>query len=411
MSTAGLAPETSRSRAALVSAIGCAICLVFGLIPLFMGAFPLFLQPVSSSFGWGLSVFPQSPMIVGLTAAATGPWIGRLVDRYGVRRVLAPGLAIWCAGFFALSLMNGSIAQLYLVTIFMAVGGTIAGPISYAKVVNGWFGRNRGLALGLVLGGVPAVATAIAVQVTQGLIDAHGWRATFRILAIVAAVVTIPAALLLVREASDGSAPGQTIPELDGVPAKEAVLSRDFILAIGSCGLAVGALMAVTAHFIGWMAERGVSKETATFALSLYSLAGPLGPLLGGLLVDRVQTPRIFAIFSALGVIGMALLLGLGGAGVLPGMALLGLAFSSINGLAPYLVSRYFGMASASEILGATFAVLTIGMGAGPVLMGLGHDLTGGYSQPIGAAMALLLGCTILGLLFRPYRFAAIPRQ
>lgn len=410
MRTAGPARDKSRSRAALMSAIGCAICLAFGLIPLFMGVFPLLLQPVSSSFGWGLSVFPQSPMIVGLTAAVTGPWIGRLIDRHGVRRILIPGLAIWCAGFFGLSLMGGSIVELYAITIFMGVGGTIAGPISYAKVVNGWFDRNRGLALGLVLGGVPAVATAIAVQVTQGLIDAQGWRATFRILAIVAAVVTIPATLLLVREATNNGVPGQPLPEMEGVPAKAAVLSRDFILTIGTCGLAVGALMGVTAHLIGWMAERGVSKENAILALSLYSLAGPLGPLIGGLLVDRVQTPRVFAAFSAFGVAGMALLLGLGGAGVLPGMALLGLAFSSINGLAPYLVSRYFGMASASEILGVTFAVLTIGMGAGPVMMGLGHDLTGGYAQPIGVATALLFGCTVLAMLFRPYRFAAMPR-
>jgi len=106
MSLANEASAASRSRAALASAIGCAICIAFGLIPLFMGVFPLLLQPGSSVFGWGLSVFPQAPMIVGLTAVLTGPFIGRLVDRYGVLRIPVPGLRLWCAGYFAPSLMG-----------------------------------------------------------------------------------------------------------------------------------------------------------------------------------------------------------------------------------------------------------------------------------------------------------------
>ena len=347
-------------------------------------------------------------MIVGLTAALTGPLIGRLIDRYGVRRILVPGLAIWSAGYFALSLMRGAIAELYLFTVIMAVGGTIAGPISYAKVVNGWFDRHRGLALGLVLGAAPAVATAIAVQATQGLIAAHGWRVTFQILSAAAALVTIPAALLLVQEAKAGAAPGDPISEVEGASARAAVLSWDFILTIGTCALAVGALMGVTVHFIAWMGERGVDRGTATFALSLYSLAGPLGPLIGGILLDRVRNPRVFAVLFAVGALGLALLLGFGGVGIVPGMVLLGLAFSSTNGLAPYLISRYFGMASGSEILGVTFAALTVGMGAGPVLIGLGHDATGSYVLPIGIAAAALLASMFLAFLFRPYPSAAI---
>jgi len=411
MSLAKEAPAASRSRAALASAIGCAICIAFGLIPLFMGVFPLFLQPVSSSFGWGLSIFPQAPMIVGLTAALSGPLIGRLIDRYGVRRILVPGLAIWSAGYFALSFMRGVIAELYLLTIIMAVGSTIAGPISYAKIVNGWFDRNRGLALGLVLGAAPAVATAIAVPVTQGLIVAQGWRTTFQILSTAAALVTIPATLLLVREAKASAPPGAPMSAVEGVPARAAVLSWDFILTIGTSALAVGVLMGVAVHFIAWMGERGVDRGTATFALSLYSLAGPLGPLVGGMLLDRVRNPRVFAVFFAVGALGLALLLGFGAAGVLPGMVLLGLAFSSINGLAPYLVSRYFGMASGSEILGVTFAVLTIGMGVGPVLIGLGHDATGSYVRPISIAAAALLTSMLLAFLFRPYPPAAATAQ
>ena len=395
---------------ALAASIGCAICLAVGVIPLFMGIFPVFLGPVSRDLGWGLSVFPQAPLIIGLTTALTGPFIGRMVDRHGARRLLPWGLAVWCAGLFGLSTMNGSIASLYLVAIVIGLGGTVAGPIIYAKVVNGWFDRNRGLALGLVLGGVPAIATAIAVPVSQLLVDEQGWRAAVRILAVVAAIISIPAAWLLVREKTASVVPGHAPIAQDGLTGPEALRSRDFALTIGASALAVGALMGVTNHFLAWMAERGIDKDAGTLALSLYSLAGPLGPLFGGLLVDRVSSPRIVAGFFVLPVIGILLLSYGGAVGVVPGMMLLGLAFSSINGFAPYLVSRYFGMKAASEILGVTFAVLTVGMGLGPVLIGLGHDMTGSYTVPMTVAAGVMLFALLLAITFRPYRFSAGPR-
>ena len=395
---------------ALAASIGCAICLAVGVIPLFMGIFPVFLGPVSRDFGWGLSIFPQAPLIIGLTTALTGPFIGRMVDRHGARRILPLGLAVWCAGLFGLSTMNGSIASLYLVAIVIGLGGTVAGPIIYAKVVNGWFDRNRGLALGLVLGGVPAIATAIAVPVSQLLVDEQGWRAAVRILAVVAALISIPAAWLLVREKTASVVPGHAPIAQDGLTGREALRSRDFALTIGASALAVGALMGVTNHFLAWMAERGIGKDAGTLALSLYSLAGPLGPLVGGLLVDRVSSPRIVAGFFVLPVIGILLLSYGGAVGVVPGMMVLGLAFSSINGFAPYLVSRYFGMKAASEILGVTFAVLTVGMGLGPVLIGLGHDMTGSYTVPMTIAAGVMVFALVLAITFRPYRFSAGPR-
>jgi len=408
------APLMSRSSVsfspAIRAAIGCGICFSLGLIPFFMGVFPVFLGPVSTEFRWGLSIFPQAPMIVGLSAAVAGPFIGRMLDRKGVRVLLPLGLAIWSVGLFSLSLMDGTIPELYLVAAIIGIGGTIAGPIAFAKIINGWFDRNRGLALALVMSGIPAVATAIAVQVSQGLIDYYDWRTAYRVLAVVAAVVTIPVCLLLVREAPSLQAPGGVPLEVRGLTGAEAFRSRDFYLMIGASFIAICAIMGASNHFVSWMAERRVSKDTATLALSLFSLAGPLGPLVGGILIDRVASSKIVAGFFALGPLGIALLLFGGNLGIFLGMVLLGVAFNSINGFAPYLVSRYFGLKSLSEILAVTFAALTIGMGIGPVLMGLSHDLSGGYSRP----MAIAGGGALLGfgaaLLFRPYRFGAPPR-
>ncbi|MDH6454292.1 MULTISPECIES: MFS transporter [unclassified Streptomyces] len=411
VSTPASPKEGRNARTAAVAAIGCGICIGFGIIPLFIGTFPVFLKPVSDEFGWSLSLYPQASLLVGLAGAVVGPFVGRLIDRYGVRRTLPFGLVLWCAGFFSLSLIGGQPAAMYLVALLMALGATIAGPISYAKVISGWFDKNRGLALGLVLSGVPAIATAVAVPVSAGLIEADGWRAAYRMLAVVAAAVTIPVSILLIREAPARHGAGPALSRDEGLTGSQALRSRAFLMVIGSNCLVIAGLVAVTNHIVAWTTGQGVSPDTATFALSLYSLVGPVGPLVGGFVMDRVPSPKNVAAFLLLSPIGMALLFLGGTPGLLTGMALLGLTYSSITGLVPLLVTRYCGMKASSEILGGALAALTISMGIGPVLLGLGHDLAGGYAVPM-AIVAGVITVGFIGSLFLPtYRYVDSPRQ
>ncbi len=413
MTAPSLATNPPLFSPALKAVIGCAICLSVGLIPLFMGVFPVFLTPVSAQFHWGLSVFPQAPLIAGLTGALVGPFIGRLIDRRGVRALLPPGIIVWVVGLWCLSLMNGSLPALYGSAVLLGTGGTIAGPIAFAKVINGWFDRHRGLALAIAMSGVPAVATAIGIQVSQGMVDAYGWRSAYRLLALVSAMISLPA-VLLIREASRGGsaeAADVPLPDITGLSGSQAMRSRDFFVTVVATALAAGALMGVCNHFLAWAAERGIDRGTASLALSMYSLVGPLGPLAGGLLVDRIPSPRVLSIFFAMAPLGMILLILGHGPMLVAGMIALGLAFSSINGFAPYLVSRYFGLKAASEILAVTFALLTVGMGLGPVLMGLAHDTAHGYGAPLLGAAAIATFAFILSLAFGPYRFAPPPSQ
>lgn len=74
--------------------------------------------------------------------------------------------------------------SLYLVSALMGAGTAIAGPIFYAKVVSGWYSKNRGLALGLVLSAPHAAA--VTVPVSQALMDSYGWHAAYRMLAVAA---------------------------------------------------------------------------------------------------------------------------------------------------------------------------------------------------------------------------------
>jgi cyanate permease len=71
---------------------------------------------------------------------------------------------------------------------------------------------------------------------------------------------------------------------------------------------------------------------------------------------------------------------------------LLGAALGADTDLLPYLVGRYFGLASYGEFLGYLFAAGTLGAAAGPFLMGRVFDVYHSYvvmTNIIGAVAIL----------------------
>lgn len=388
------APPARNSGQAFGAAAACAICMGLSLAPLFLGTFPLFLQPVSREFGWGASVYPQSIMIAGLVGALIGPLIGRFIDTLGVRRVLLPGMAVWAAALFSLSFIGGDIVLLYIVCAIMGVAGACCGPIALAKVVSGWFHQGRGLALSLVLGASPAVATALMLLLTQRLIETYGWKTSYHALAAIVVVIGLPVCYVFLREAPVPAPALARGPVPDGgTPAGPALRSRAFWTVILATMLVAAAANAIVGHFVAWSAEWAISGKTASIALTFFSLAGPLGSLLAGAAADRASHPRTLAFIFAIPLVGAILLFSGGAILAIPALALIGAGFSAASGLVPFFTTRYFGLAQASTIFGVALGLVTLSLGLGPVGLGVARDAMGAY----GPAAPVILGCLLLG--------------
>ena len=165
-----------------------------------MGASTLFLH-----FGW----------------AAMAPIIGRLADRFDVRKIALWSLAGIILGFLGLTQMTGQIWTLYLGLLFLGMAGSGTAPLVWTRAVNSWFNRSRGLSLGLTLAG-SGVAAIVGPRGVDSLIQAYGWRAGYLGLASFVLVVAYPIVFLFFREkkplvlsATDPpkSLPGSTVSE------------------------------------------------------------------------------------------------------------------------------------------------------------------------------------------------------
>ena len=74
---------------------------------------------------------------------------GFVIDRYGARNVAIVSLILFGLCFMSLGLSTGSLALYYGQWVVMSVLGAGTLSATWTRVVNGWFDRNRGLALGV----------------------------------------------------------------------------------------------------------------------------------------------------------------------------------------------------------------------------------------------------------------------
>ncbi len=61
-------------------------------------SFGLFLQPMSTSLGWGREVFALALALQNLIWGVSQPFVGMIADKWGVGRTLAGGALVYALG-------------------------------------------------------------------------------------------------------------------------------------------------------------------------------------------------------------------------------------------------------------------------------------------------------------------------
>jgi len=393
------------------------ICgLVVGAGPINVFTFGVFLKPITEDLGLSRGAFSAALTFHAAIAAIVLPIIGWLVDRWGARRIMLPGLFLYALATASYALIQASPLLLtFLIFAFTGLVGGVQSPIPYAAVIAQRFDRRRGLALGIGTAGV-GLGVALMPQLAALLIDTFGWRLAYVGLAVAVLVVAFPPVALFLREPPGFAArvqrlrePADTGAAVPGVAAGAALRSWLFWGLAIAFFLDVIAINGTLTHIVPLLTDRGVPRQIATAALSGTGFALIFGRVLSGWCLDRFWGPYVAIVFFVLPMIGIAILIsGTGGFAPFLGAIACGLGIGAEIDLMAFFTSRYFGLRDYAKLYGTMFGIFALGVGIGPALSGASFDRFHSYTPAFALFVILLaIGCLVF-LRLGPYPFPAL---
>ncbi|NIF41857.1 MFS transporter [Burkholderia sp. Tr-862] len=396
----------SRYRWVIVAAGGLMGCIAIGA----MFSLPVFLRAIARDTGWSMTGI-SAAMTLGFIAMAFASigW-GSLSDRIGTRAVVVTGAVLLSA---SLALASRAPSLLAFQLIFgLAVGSATAAVFApMMACVTGWFDTHRSLAVSLVSAGM-GMAPMTMAPLAAWLVSSHGWRTSMLAIAALAAVVMIPASLLVRRApALDGPYAGP----LDGPrPAGEpptvplsvggALRSPQFLVLLLTNFFCCATHSGPIFHTVSYAVTCGIPLIAAVSIYSVEGLAGMGGRIAFGLLGDRLGAKRMLVaglLAQALGALGYYFVRTLDGFYAVA--TLFGFIYAGVMPLYAVLARENFPLRMMGTVIGGCAMAGSLGMAAGPVAGGLIVDALGSYGWLYLGSFAIGLGAFLVAMMFRPF--------
>lgn len=362
--------------------------------------FGVFVKPLAAEFGWLRSevtgAFTLLMVITGLTSIAGG----FAVDRFGPRRATIAGGLLLGLGLFLASHID-ALWQFYLFFSVLGGMGVAFLFVPLTATIPRWFVRSRGLALGILFaaGGIGGM---ILSPLVQHWIGAYGWRTSFAIVGIGAAVLILPATLFLKKDPAEiGLQPlaDEVAPQAEGdateapvsghgqvgaghrsYTVREAVRSSAFWVYNLSVILMFSGIMMAQIHMVPYATDIGITASVAALALGIAAACNAVGRLVMGAVSDRIGTKRALCfsmMLAAIALFGLTL--------VREPVALycaaiaLGFAYGGVMPQGPKILGSLFGMGFLGGIMGVGAVFAVMGPALGPLLGALIFDRLGSY--------------------------------
>lgn len=359
----------------------------------------LLMEPLTHSFGWTRSQFSFAFLLQVLVGMIAGPFFGRMIDRYGPRRIILAGIPVAACGLSLLGLVGQHIWQWWTLVVFQGLTMAPVLPVGWMAVVVARFEINRGLALAVALAGVGLGAAVWPVLGTL-VMGTLGWRATFPALGGGWGLIVFALAYLLLKDAPRSS--GTNGKERPDGSLSDALRSPTFLLLTVAGSVFITVIYGFNLHLVAILKGLGFSLTAAATVAGFAGVSAVVGRLLTGLLLDRLPTrPMAVGIFM-LPLLAIALFWSANEANWVPMAAviLLGLSLGAETDIIAFVASRQLE----ARVFASSYAVAAAMFGAcsavGPLLASLVFDSTHSYKAFfLASCPAILFGTALIAML------------
>ncbi|HEY3456017.1 MAG TPA: MFS transporter, partial [Bryobacteraceae bacterium] len=268
--------------------------------------------PLERDLHWSRATISFAISVNLLLYGLIGPFAAELMNRFGVRRVIAGSLVVVSSAVALTTRMSASWQLVLLWGVLVGCGTGMTALVLGAMMVNRWFAAQRGVVMG-VLTASTATGQLIFLPILAALVERHGWRSAALTIAGCAAAV-IPFALLFIRErpgevglTAYGAQADESAPAV--APASESAMSvlrsvartRDFWLLSASffiCGASTNGLIGT--HLIPACMDHGIPEVKAAGLLAMMGIFDLIGTTSSGWLSDRFDNRYLLAWYYGL---------------------------------------------------------------------------------------------------------------
>ncbi|MBT4515996.1 MAG: MFS transporter [Chloroflexi bacterium] len=369
-------------------------------------AFGVFIDPLEDHFGWSRTQI-NTALTFGVAAALFSPLIGRLLDRFGSRPVMAGSLLLVGAGFFTIAGMT-ALWQFYAGSLLLYLGLPGAMIMPTGRLISVWFPGMRGRMMGFVLAGENIGGLAM-VSLATLVVGASGWRTGYVVFGVILLLIIVPA-IVFVRDSqsdidaargkrwtpalSENDAAGTSV----GYALSDVLRMRSYYLLAAGHAIPMLSFAGFLSQLIPHLETEGISSGAAASGVMVLAGFGILSKLTFGPLSEKITARWAMSICLSIQSLGLLLLLAAGGSyAVWFAIAFIGMGFGAIGALVPLTVAEAYGMRHFGSILGFTSMLGVIPMISGPLIAGVVFDAYGAYDVAF-VIMSVAYGLGALGM-------------
>ncbi|MER7664731.1 MULTISPECIES: MFS transporter [unclassified Streptomyces] len=377
----------------------------------------LLIDPLHEEFDWSRGMIGFAVSVNLALYGLTAPFAAALMDRFGIRRVVAVALTVIAVGSGLTVFMTTSWQLVLFWGVLVGLGSGSMALAFAATVTNRWFVKRRGLVTG-ILTAAGASGQLVFLPLLSWLVEHHGWRPASITVAL-SALAVVPFVWLLLRDhpadvgTSAYGAEGFT-PKPEPVPgaARRAVTvlfkaarTGPFWLLAGTfaiCGASTNGL--VKTHFVPAAHDHGMPITAAASLLAVIGVFDVVGTIASGWFTDRFEARRLLAVYYALRGVSLLFLPMLLAPSVQPPM-LFFIVFYGLDWVATVpptiaLCREHYGEDSAI-VFGWVLASHQLGAAVVAFAGGVARDVFGSYDVVWYASGALCAAAALMALVIR----------
>ncbi len=392
--------SNSSYRWVIVAAGGLLGCMAIGA----MFSLPVFLLPISQDTGWSVTGV-SSAMTIGFLAMAFASiaW-GSLSDRLGAPDSALIGSVILAASLFLASQATSLLA--FQLIFGLAVGGAVAAIFApLMACVTGWFDTHRSLAVSLVSAGM-GMAPLTMSPLAAWLVSIYDWRTSLQIIAVLVAVVMIPAALLVrpPPALAAGNALSADEEPQSAMTLQQVIRSPQFIILMLTNFFCCATHSGPIFHTVSYAISCGIPLIAAVSIYSVEGLAGMGGRVAFGILGDRFGAKHILVaglLLQAFGALAYFFVRDLGAFYAVA--ALFGFIYAGVMPLYAVLARENFPLRMMGTVIGGTAMAGGLGMATGPLAGGLIYDTFASYGWLFIGSFGIGIGAFLIAMTFKPF--------